>query len=261
MTVRTIAASRSPDRTAASSSGPPSRCGSTLISGVRSASRSSRRSTRSSVARGVPSRSTGRSSVSRPAVRRSPSNAASTARTSGRRRAPSSVIATCRVDRSKSRSPSELSSRRTCWLTAGWTRCSRSAATRKLSVSATATKQRSCWISTVRPHSSRLVITVGRNRCWDRAGARAALKAMTPTFNTSIIHRPVATVRARTLADVQGAVRQAAEHELSLTLQATGHGAVAAADGVLLDTSASAGSPSIRRPARLASRPGPGGRR
>ena len=44
------------------------------------------------------------------------------------------------VVRPNSETPSSRSSRRTCWLTAGWTMCSRSAARPKCNSSATATK-------------------------------------------------------------------------------------------------------------------------
>jgi hypothetical protein len=56
------------------------------------------------------------------------SAAASTARASGRNRCPASVSATRRVERSTSVTPNSASRRRSCWLTAGWTTCSRSAA-------------------------------------------------------------------------------------------------------------------------------------
>lgn len=57
-------------------------------------------------------------------------------------------------------------------------------------------------------------------------------------WNARIAHRPDYVVAARTPADVQEAVRFAAERSLSIRVQATGHGALAAYDdGVLIDTS------------------------
>jgi len=57
-------------------------------------------------------------------------------------------------------------------------------------------------------------------------------------WNTRIAHRPDYVVAARTPADVQEAVRFAAERSLPIRVQATGHGALDAYDGgVLIDTS------------------------
>jgi len=58
----------------------------------------------------------------------------------GQQAFPAAVSRTWRDERSNSGTPSSRSSRRTCWLTAGCTMCSRSAARPKLSSSATAAK-------------------------------------------------------------------------------------------------------------------------
>ncbi len=50
-------------------------------------------------------------------------------------------------------------------------------------------------------------------------------------WNARIAHRPDYVIAARTPADVQEAVRFAAERRLSIRVQATGHGALADYDG------------------------------
>lgn len=53
-------------------------------------------------------------------------------------------------------------------------------------------------------------------------------------FNLAVRHRPAVIVAAEGPADVAAAVRLAAAHGLPVAVQATGHGAVQAADGALL---------------------------
>ena len=65
---------------------------------------------------------------------------ASAARACGSSASPAGVSGTERRSRRKTRSPSSASSRRICWLTAGWAIRSRSAARVKCASSATATK-------------------------------------------------------------------------------------------------------------------------
>ncbi|MFI7435319.1 FAD-binding oxidoreductase [Micromonospora haikouensis] len=56
-------------------------------------------------------------------------------------------------------------------------------------------------------------------------------------FNRSVVHRPAVVVGATSTADVVAAVRWAADHGVSVAVQATGHGAVTpAVDGVLITT-------------------------
>ena len=78
------------------------------------------------------------------AMRRTPralsSTAASTRRASRWRNSPAGVSCTWRVVRVNSETPSSASSWRTDWESAGWARCSRSAARPKCRVSATAAK-------------------------------------------------------------------------------------------------------------------------
>ena len=62
-------------------------------------------------------------------------------------------------------------------------------------------------------------------------GADPAAAAETAGFNTSITHRPAVVVTARSAADVAAAVRAAGDAGLKVTVQATGHGAVAPAEG------------------------------
>jgi hypothetical protein len=64
-------------------------------------------------------------------------------------------------------------------------------------------------------------------------GADPAAAAETAAFNTSVNHRPAVVVAARTAQDVAAAVRCAAEAGVRVTVQATGHGAAAAADGTV----------------------------
>ncbi|GAB7046553.1 FAD-binding oxidoreductase [Catenuloplanes indicus] len=56
----------------------------------------------------------------------------------------------------------------------------------------------------------------------------------TATWNRAHPHRPALAVGATCAADVQAAVRFAAEHELPVAVVATGHGAVVPADGAVL---------------------------
>src|SRR4051812_29167395 len=74
----------------------------------------------------------------------------STRRASVSSAAPASVIDTLLCVRFSNRTPSSSSSLRICSLTAGWATCSRSAARRKCSSSATATKYLRCRSSMVR---------------------------------------------------------------------------------------------------------------
>jgi FAD/FMN-containing dehydrogenase len=56
----------------------------------------------------------------------------------------------------------------------------------------------------------------------------------TAGFQTAYRHHPSVVVRATSAADVQAAVRYAAEHELPVAVQASGHGLEAATDGGVL---------------------------
>lgn len=56
------------------------------------------------------------------------------------------------------------------------------------------------------------------------------------TFNLATTHSPRYVVAARSTSDVAAAVRFAREHGLGVAVQATGHGAVAPVDGVLVST-------------------------
>lgn len=58
------------------------------------------------------------------------------------------------------------------------------------------------------------------------------------TFNLAVTHRPAVVVGATSAADVASAVSWAAEHGLSVAVQATGHGPVRAADGAVLVSTA-----------------------
>ena len=64
-------------------------------------------------------------------------------------------------------------------------------------------------------------------------GADPAAAAETAGFNTSITHRTAVVVTARSAADVAAAVRAARDAGLKVTVQATGHGAVAPAVGTV----------------------------
>jgi hypothetical protein len=64
-------------------------------------------------------------------------------------------------------------------------------------------------------------------------GADPAAAAETAGFNTSITHRPAVVVTARSAADVAAAVRAAGDAGLKVTVQATGHGAAASAEGTV----------------------------
>lgn len=55
-------------------------------------------------------------------------------------------------------------------------------------------------------------------------------------YNLAVTHRPEVAVGATRTADVAAAVRYAADAELPVGVQATGHGAVAEIDGVLVST-------------------------
>ncbi|MGW3959043.1 FAD-binding oxidoreductase [Amycolatopsis sp. NPDC005003] len=55
-------------------------------------------------------------------------------------------------------------------------------------------------------------------------------------FQTSVPTAPAAVVAAESAEDVVAAVRHAAEHGLSVAVQATGHGLTAGTDGVLIST-------------------------
>jgi hypothetical protein len=64
-------------------------------------------------------------------------------------------------------------------------------------------------------------------------GADPAAAAETAGFNTSVTHRPAVVVTARSAADVAVAVRAASDAGLKVTVQATGHGAAAPAEGTV----------------------------
>ncbi|WP_214102666.1 FAD-binding oxidoreductase [Acrocarpospora catenulata] len=53
-------------------------------------------------------------------------------------------------------------------------------------------------------------------------------------FNLSVVHRPALVAVAETVEDVVEAIRYAAARDLPVAVQATGHGAVQAADGAVL---------------------------
>ena len=74
------------------------------------------------------------------AVETATSSSASMARASRRNASPAGVSSTRRRVRSSSVQPSSVSSAWICWLSGGWEMCSRAAARRKCSSSATATK-------------------------------------------------------------------------------------------------------------------------
>ena len=55
-------------------------------------------------------------------------------------------------------------------------------------------------------------------------------------FQTSVATQPAVVVAAESADDVVAAVRYAAEHDLSVSVQATGHGLTAGTDGLLIST-------------------------
>ncbi|WP_372663047.1 FAD-binding oxidoreductase [Amycolatopsis kentuckyensis] len=55
-------------------------------------------------------------------------------------------------------------------------------------------------------------------------------------FQTSVATHPAAVVAAENAADVVAAVKHAAEHDLPVAVQATGHGLTAGTDGLLIST-------------------------
>lgn len=60
-------------------------------------------------------------------------------------------------------------------------------------------------------------------------------------YNLSVDHRPAVIAPATAPDDVVAAVRYATDHDLAVTVQATGHGPTAPADGVLVSTTRMAG--------------------
>lgn len=64
-------------------------------------------------------------------------------------------------------------------------------------------------------------------------GADAATTSETAAFNTAVTHRPAVVLAAADAADIATAVRVANEKGLQVTVQATGHGAAAPADGTM----------------------------
>lgn len=64
-------------------------------------------------------------------------------------------------------------------------------------------------------------------------GQDPAASAEAAGFNTAVTHRPAVVVAAADAGDVAAAVRYAAEEGLPVTVQATGHGAVAPAEGAV----------------------------
>lgn len=64
-------------------------------------------------------------------------------------------------------------------------------------------------------------------------GRDPAAAAETAGFNAAVVHRPEVVVAARTAEDVAAAVRYAAGSGRQVTVQATGHGAAAPADGTV----------------------------
>ncbi len=68
------------------------------------------------------------------------------------------------------------------------------------------------------------------------AGADPDAAAETATFNLAVVHSPAVVVGAACAEDVAAAVTWAAERGLPVAVQATGHGAVAPADGAVLIT-------------------------
>src|SRR5690349_17958799 len=55
-------------------------------------------------------------------------------------------------------------------------------------------------------------------------------------FQTSVASEPAVVVAAENADDVVAAVKYAAEHDLPVAVQATGHGLTAGADGLLIST-------------------------
>ena len=68
------------------------------------------------------------------------------------------------------------------------------------------------------------------------AGSDPDAAAEAATFNLAVVHRPAVVVGAACAEDVVAAVAWAVDHDLPVAVQATGHGAVAPADGALLVT-------------------------
>src|SRR5689334_5032663 len=60
-------------------------------------------------------------------------------------------------------------------------------------------------------------------------------------FQTAVRHQPVVVVAAASVQDVVDAVALARDRELTVAVQATGHGARVPADGVLITTGRMAG--------------------
>jgi len=67
----------------------------------------------------------------------------------------------------------------------------------------------------------------------------AAYRAATTPHNAAVVQRPATVAHARSADDVVDAVRWAAQHDLRVAVQASGHGAGAqiGADHLLVDTS------------------------
>jgi len=76
-------------------------------------------------------------------------------------------------------------------------------------------------------------------------------------WNRTVESRPAVVAAATGAADIQHAVRAAREHDVPLAIQATGHGAVVAADGALLLKTSSMAGVEID-PHRWVARVGPG---